>query len=205
MTGESTVVKTYPIHSLIKPSYEDEGVRSNQRLGEENTPVSVYVTGVDVVGALQASDWLEADAGCFIGHDVDQSVLEFVARQVGCDKPGRVGFGVSKSLDGGRGKLHVRQQITFICIYCIIYSSITLSRQNLEQKILHAFNLKLLPHLKLQLHAGDVLSTLHLGQLLHVGVQTPGGHLGVPAGYGLQQGLVDETVLVLCLHHVVPL
>lgn len=66
---------------------------------EENTPVSIYITGVDVVGALQASDWLEADAGSFIGHNVDQSVLEFVAGQVGCDKPGRVGFGVSQSLD----------------------------------------------------------------------------------------------------------
>ena len=67
---------------------------------EENVPVSVYVTGVYVVGTLQASDWLETDAGGFIGHDVDQSVLEFVARQVGCDKPGRVSFGVSQSLDG---------------------------------------------------------------------------------------------------------
>lgn len=61
------------------------------------------------------------------------------------------------------------------------------------------------PHLELQLHAGDVLPALHLGQLLHVWVQTPGGHLGVPAGHGLQQGLVDEAVLVLRLHHVVPL
>lgn len=73
---------------------------------EENTPVSVYVAGVDVVGALQASDWLEADAGGFVGHDVDQSVLEFVARQVGCDKPGRVGFGVSQSLERERVKVH---------------------------------------------------------------------------------------------------
>lgn len=61
------------------------------------------------------------------------------------------------------------------------------------------------PYLKLQLHAGDVLPALHLGQLLHVGVQTPGGHLGVPARHGLQQRLVDEAVLVLRLHHVVPL
>lgn len=63
----------------------------------------------------------------------------------------------------------------------------------------------LLPHLKLQLHASHVLSALHLGQLLHVGVQTPGSHFSVPARHGLQQGLVDEAVLVLRLHHVVPL
>lgn len=64
---------------------------------------------------------------------------------------------------------------------------------------------KTLLYLKLQLHAGDMFSTLHLGQLLHVRVQTPGGHLSVPTGYGLQQCLVDEAVLVLRLHHVVPL
>ena len=69
---------------------------------DENIPVSVYVAGVDVVGAFQASDWLQADPGGFVGHDVDQSVLEFVARQVGCDEPGRVGFGVRQSLGGER-------------------------------------------------------------------------------------------------------
>lgn len=62
-----------------------------------------------------------------------------------------------------------------------------------------------LHYLKLQLHAGDVLSRLHLRQLLHVGVETPGRHLCVPAGHGLQQRLMDEAVLVLRLHHVVPL
>lgn len=38
-----------------------------------------------------------------------------------------------------------------------------------------------------------------------MGVEVPGGDLGVPAGGGLQQGLVDKDVLVLRLYHVVPL
>lgn len=96
------MVKTHPILSLNKTLQEDKGVGSHQRFPDEYIPVSVYVTGIDVVRPLQASDWLEADAGGFIGHDVDQSVLEFVARQVGCHKPGRVGFGISQSLEGGR-------------------------------------------------------------------------------------------------------
>jgi len=65
----------------------------------KNIPVSVYVTGIDVVGALQASDWLQAYASGFIGHNVHQSVLEFVAGEVGGDKSGRVGFGVSQTLE----------------------------------------------------------------------------------------------------------
>lgn len=63
-------------------------------------PVSVNVAGVDVVGALQASDWLQADPGGFIGHDVDQSVLELVARQIGCHEPRCVGFGIGQALKG---------------------------------------------------------------------------------------------------------
>lgn len=61
------------------------------------------------------------------------------------------------------------------------------------------------PHLELQLHAGDILSWLNLRQPLDVGVQVPRGDLGVPAGHGLQQRIVNEDVLVLCLDHVVPL
>lgn len=60
-------------------------------------------------------------------------------------------------------------------------------------------------HLELQLHAGDVLAGLHLCQLLDVGIEAAGGHLGVAAAHGLQQRLVDEAVLVLRLHHVVAL
>lgn len=61
------------------------------------------------------------------------------------------------------------------------------------------------PHLELQLHAGDILSRFNLRQPLDVGVQVPGGDLGVPAGHGLQQRIVNEDVLVLRLDHVVPL
>lgn len=41
-------------------------------------------------------------------------------------------------------------------------------------------------HLELQLHAGDILSWFNLRQPLDVGVQVPGGDLGVPAGHSLQ-------------------
>ena len=61
------------------------------------------------------------------------------------------------------------------------------------------------PHLELQLHAGDILSRFNLRQPLDVGVQVPGGDLGVPAGHGLQQRVMNEDVLVLRLDHVVPL
>jgi len=60
-------------------------------------------------------------------------------------------------------------------------------------------------HLELQLHGGDRLSGRRLAQLLDVGVEVAGGHLRVAAGGRLQQRLVDEDVLVLRLHHVVPL
>lgn len=60
-------------------------------------------------------------------------------------------------------------------------------------------------YLEFQLHASDMLSALNLGQLLDVGIEAPGGHLSVATGHCLQQGIVDEAVLVLRLHHVVPL
>lgn len=62
-----------------------------------------------------------------------------------------------------------------------------------------------LAYLELQLHPGDVLSALDLRQLLDVGVEIPGGHFGGAAVDGLQEGVVDEHVLVLRLHHVVAL
>lgn len=49
-------------------------------------PVSVDAAGVDVVGALHASDGLQADAAGLERHDVHQAVLELVARQVGADE-----------------------------------------------------------------------------------------------------------------------
>lgn len=60
-------------------------------------------------------------------------------------------------------------------------------------------------YLELQLHACDMLSSLHLRQFLDVGKEAAGGDLCVAAGDRLQQGVVDEAVLILCLYHVVPL
>lgn len=60
-------------------------------------------------------------------------------------------------------------------------------------------------HLELQLHGGDRLPGRRLGELLDVGVQVARRHLRVAAGGGLQEGFVDEDVLVLGLNHVVPL
>lgn len=60
-------------------------------------------------------------------------------------------------------------------------------------------------YLELQLHACDVLSNLHLSQFLDVGEEAAGRDLSVAAGNGLQQGIMDEAVLILRLHHVVPL
>lgn len=60
-------------------------------------------------------------------------------------------------------------------------------------------------YLELQLHACDVLSGLHLSQFLYVREEAAGGDLCVAAGDCLQQGVMDEAVLILRLHHVVPL
>lgn len=59
--------------------------------------------------------------------------------------------------------------------------------------------------LKLQFHGGDGVSGRHLSEFLDVCVQAPRRDLRVPAGSGLQQGLVDEDILIFRLHHVVPL
>lgn len=63
------------------------------------SPVSVDEAGVDVIGSFQASDWLQADAGGLVGHDVDQPVLELVAGEVGANEAGRVGLGVGQTLE----------------------------------------------------------------------------------------------------------
>lgn len=60
-------------------------------------------------------------------------------------------------------------------------------------------------HLELQLHGSNRLAGRGLGEFLDVGVQVAGQHLGVAAGGSLQQGFVDENVLVFGLNHVVPL
>lgn len=65
--------------------------------------------------------------------------------------------------------------------------------------------MRISPHLELQLHAGDILSWLNLSQPLDVGVEVSCGDLGVPAGHSLQQCIMNEDVLVLCLDHVIPL
>lgn len=48
---------------------------------------------IDAVGALQASDGLQTDAGALIGHDVHQAVLELVAGQVCTDEARCVSLG----------------------------------------------------------------------------------------------------------------
>lgn len=118
--------------------------------------VAVNAAGIDVVGALDATDGLQADTGGLERHDIDQAVLELVAGQVGTDEARRVGFGVGQSLE-------------------------------------------------LQFHGGDRVARWGLGQLLDVGVQVSRRHLRVAAGGGLQQGFVDEDVLVFSLDHVVSL
>lgn len=50
------------------------------------SPVSIDEAGVDVVGALHPSDWLQTHPGGLERHDVHQAVLEFVTRQVGTDE-----------------------------------------------------------------------------------------------------------------------
>lgn len=50
-----------------------------------------------------------------------------------------------------------------------------------------------------------MLAALHLCQFLHVGVEAACCYLGVATGDSLQQGLMNEAVLILCLHHVIPL
>lgn len=49
-------------------------------------PVAIDAAGVDVVGALDPADRLQADTGGLKRHDVDQAVLELVAGQVGADE-----------------------------------------------------------------------------------------------------------------------
>lgn len=49
-------------------------------------PVSVDAAGIDVVRSLHSSDWLQAHPRGLERHDIDQSVLELVAGQVGADE-----------------------------------------------------------------------------------------------------------------------
>lgn len=51
-----------------------------------NSPVSVNEAGVDVIGTLHPSDWLQADTSGLKRHDVHQAILEFVTWQVGTDE-----------------------------------------------------------------------------------------------------------------------
>lgn len=60
-------------------------------------------------------------------------------------------------------------------------------------------------YLEFQLHCSNALAWWHLGQLLDVSKEVACKHLGIATRGCLQQGLVDEDVLVLRLHHVVAL
>lgn len=59
--------------------------------------------------------------------------------------------------------------------------------------------------LKFHLHPCDILPRFCLHQLLDVIVQIPGSHFCVPTDYGLEDGIVDEDVLILRLNHVISL
>lgn len=50
------------------------------------SPVAVDEAGVDVVGALDAPDGLQADSRQLVRHDVHEAVLELVAGEVGTDE-----------------------------------------------------------------------------------------------------------------------
>lgn len=60
-------------------------------------------------------------------------------------------------------------------------------------------------YLKLQLYGGGCFSWRDQGELLDVSIQVSGRDLCVAACCSLRKGFVDEDVLILCLHHVVPL
>ena len=78
-------------------------MQSTRRPRAEARPVSVDEAGVDVVGALHPSDWLQTDARGLVGHDVDQPVLELIAGQVGAHEARGVGFGTGQALEGEGG------------------------------------------------------------------------------------------------------
>lgn len=50
------------------------------------SPVSINEAGIDVIRALDASDWQQADSARLERQNVDETVLEFVTWQVGTDK-----------------------------------------------------------------------------------------------------------------------
>jgi len=52
------------------------------------SPVSVDEARVDVIRSFDASDWLQAHSGALVRQDINQAVLELVARQVGADEAG---------------------------------------------------------------------------------------------------------------------
>ena len=83
---------------------------------------------------------------------------------------------------------------TCVCLYAIRKHT-----KSTEEKTGHPSDLEL------QLHACDGLPRLWLRQFLDVSSQVASRNLCVAALDGLQQGIVDEDVLVFRLHHVVAL
>lgn len=177
-------------------------------LGKGEVPVAIDEAGVDVIGPLHAPDGLQTDSCALVGHDVYQAVLELVTRQIGTDEAGCVGSGVGQPL-WGRARPSAWPPAGG-------WPSPGMGRALGLQPEANGGTggwgrpparscLRTPADLELELHAGDVLAGLHLGQLLDVGVEAAGGYLGGAAAHGLQQGLVDEAVLVLRLHHVVAL
>lgn len=61
-------------------------------------PVSINETGIDIVGTLHSSDWLETHTRGLVWHNIYQPVLKLVARQVGTHKSWRVGLCAGQTL-----------------------------------------------------------------------------------------------------------
>ena len=58
----------------------------------------IHKTSIDVVGAVDPSDWLQAHPGGLVRQDVHQPVLELVHWQVCTHKLGWIGFDIREFL-----------------------------------------------------------------------------------------------------------
>lgn len=60
-------------------------------------------------------------------------------------------------------------------------------------------------NLELEFHSSDRLSRFNKRQLLNVCIEVSRKNLCVSGLDGLEECIVDEDILVLCLHHVITL
>lgn len=68
------------------------------------SPVSINEAGIDVIRALDTSDWQQADSARLERQNVDETVLEFVTWQVGTDKSWGMRFKVGQLLPRHTGR-----------------------------------------------------------------------------------------------------